>query len=56
MRSAGRTRATRALSLVLAGLGVALIVETALIGGGIGYLLGALLALAGVLRLYLSLR
>lgn len=56
MRTAARTRATMVLSLALAGLGVAVIVETALLGGGVGYLLGALLALAGVLRLYLSLR
>jgi hypothetical protein len=54
--AAVRTRATRILSFALVGIGVALIVETALLGGGIGYLLGALLALAGVLRLYLSRR
>jgi hypothetical protein len=52
----GRTRATRVLSLALVGLGVAMIVETAVLGGGVGYLLGALLALAGGLRLYLSRR
>ena len=51
-----RTRATIVLSAVLVVLGVVLVVETALVGGGLGYLLGALFVLAGVLRLYLSLR
>lgn len=56
MSASARTRATRFLSVALTGLGIALIVETAVIGGGIGYLLGVLLALAGALRLYLSRR
>jgi hypothetical protein len=51
-----RTRVTVALSVVLIALGVALLVETAVLGGGIGYLFGAMFALAGVLRLYLSAR
>ena len=47
---------TIAISAVLVLLGVAILVETALVGGGIGYLLGALFASAGALRLYLSTR
>jgi hypothetical protein len=39
-------------ALVLAGIG--LLVETARLGGGIGYFFGALLVLAGAGRLYLS--
>jgi hypothetical protein len=33
------------------GLGVAILVRTALLGGGIGLLLGAIVLVAGVLRL-----
>jgi hypothetical protein len=51
-----RARATVAFSSVLFVLGVALIVETAILGGGLGFLLGALFVLAGGLRLYLSSR
>jgi hypothetical protein len=54
--SATRSRATIVFSALLLVLGVVLIVETALLGGGIGLLLGALFALGGGLRLYLSLR
>ena len=49
-------RATVALSALLALLGLALVVETAVLGGGIGYVLGGVLLLAGLGRLYLSLR
>jgi hypothetical protein len=49
-----RARTTVFLSVVLALLGLALIVETAVLGGGLGFLLGALFVLAGGLRLYLS--
>lgn len=49
-----RLRATILLSALLVGLGVALLVRTALAGGGIGYLLGVLFVLAGALRLYLA--
>ena len=49
-------RVTVGLSILLVILGIALIVETAVVGGGVGYLLGVLLALAGGLRLYLSMR
>lgn len=48
-----RAGATAALSAVLVVLGLVLIVETAVVGGGIGFLLGALFVLAGGLRLYL---
>jgi hypothetical protein len=49
-------RVTVVLSILLLILGIALIVETAIVGGGVGYLLGMLLALAAGLRLYLSSR
>jgi hypothetical protein len=47
---------TTYFSVVLIVLGVAIIVRTILagIGGGLGLLLGALLILAGSLRLYLQ--
>ena len=47
---------TRALSLLLVGLGLAVLVRTAAegVGGGLGLVLGALLVLAGVLRLSMS--
>ena len=54
MTATGRVRATRIFSGALVLLGVVLIVETAVLGGGIGLLLGALFLLAGGLRLYLS--
>ena len=43
------------LSGVLVLIGLVLLVETALLGGGIGFLLGALFVLAGGARLYLAL-
>lgn len=46
--------ATLILSGVLVALGVALIVETVVVGGRLGYLLGALFLLAGSLRIYLT--
>jgi hypothetical protein len=45
--------ATAALALVFVGIGIALIVETAIVGGAIGYLFGVLFVAAGVARLYL---
>jgi len=42
-----------AFGLLAAGIGVALIVETAVRGGGVGYLLGLLFVGAGVGRIYL---
>lgn len=56
VRARTRARATVVLSSVLVVLGVALIVETAVLGGGLGLLLGVLFVLAGGLRLYLSSR
>ena len=43
-------------ALVFAGIGVALIAETAVVGGTTGYVLGALFLGAGAGRLYLLLR
>ena len=43
--------ATVVFSLLLIGLGLAIVVRTAVLGGGIGLLLGAIVLLAGVLRL-----
>jgi len=43
------------LSGLLAVLGIAILVETALAGGGqIGYLLGSLMIVAGIFRLVLA--
>jgi len=39
--------------VITAGLGVALIVETAVKGGGVGYLLGLLFVAVGIGRIYL---
>jgi drug/metabolite transporter (DMT)-like permease len=49
-------RATIFFSTLLVLLGVVLVVETALAGGGVGYLLGVTLALVGALRVYLTRR
>lgn len=51
-----RRRATLLLSAVLVVLGIVLIAETAIVGGRIGYLFGALFVLAGGLRIYLTSR
>ena len=53
-----RRRATGLISLLLVGLGVAVIARTlhAGIGGGLGLLLGGMLVIAGALRFYLSSR
>jgi hypothetical protein len=56
VKPGARARTTVFLSVVLVLLGLALIVETAALGGGLGFLLGALFVLAGGLRLYLSSR
>jgi hypothetical protein len=47
-----RRRTTTILSGVLVVLGIALLVETAVAGGGVGYVFGGLLVLAGAGRLY----
>jgi hypothetical protein len=46
----------RVLPFVVIGLGIAIVIRTiaAGVGGGLGLVVGALLILAGVLRLYLS--
>jgi uncharacterized membrane protein HdeD (DUF308 family) len=51
-----RRRTTLVLSGLLAALGLVLLVETAFAGGGIGYLFGALMVVAGVGRMYVSSR
>jgi hypothetical protein len=53
-----RRRATALTSILVAALGVAVIVRTvhAGVGGGLGLMLGGLLVLGGVLRLYLAAR
>ena len=44
---------TAILALVFIGIGIALVAETAVAGGGIGFLFGALFLAAGTARLYL---
>jgi hypothetical protein len=46
----------RALAVLLIALGIGVLVRTVVegVGGGLGLFLGALLVLAGALRLYLS--
>ncbi len=44
------------LSLLFVGIGIGLIVQTARLGGGVGYLLGVLFVTLGVGRLYLQRR
>jgi hypothetical protein len=54
MRGGVRARATVLISALLVALGVVLVVETALVGGGIGFLVGILFLGAGVLRIVLT--
>lgn len=49
-------RATVVLSLLLIGLGLALVVRTAMLGGGIGILYGVIILVAGAIRLYYARR
>lgn len=53
-------RLARPTTLVLSGLavllGIVLIIETAIVGGSVGFLLGVLFLLAGGLRIALVLR
>ncbi len=49
----GHRAATTALAVVFVGIGVALLVKTAVVGGGIGYVFGLLFVAAGAGRLYL---
>ena len=46
--------ATFVFSVLLVALGLAIVVRTAMLGGGVGFGLGAIVLLAGVVRLYLS--
>jgi hypothetical protein len=57
-RDGSRRRLTAALALALVAVGLAVVVRTAAagVGGGLGFLLGGLMILAGALRLYLVLR
>ena len=48
-----RRTATAVFGLVAIGLGVAILVETALLGGGLGYVVGLLFVALGAGRLYL---
>ena len=48
--------ATVALSALMAALGVVLIVQTVLLDGSLGFLIGVLFLAAGSLRLFLVLR
>lgn len=48
-----RSRPATALSLLLVAIGVVLLVQTAIVDGSLGYLLGALFVLVGALRLRL---
>ncbi len=42
------------LSCLFVGVGIGLIVQTARVGGGVGYVIGALFVALGVGRLYLQ--
>ena len=55
MRSTYRG-ATAIFGLVAIGVGIAILVETALVGGNVGYLIGLLFIGLGAGRLYLLLR
>jgi hypothetical protein len=56
MKGGLRAGATAFTSALLTLIGLILIVEAALAGGRLGFLLGVLFLLAGALRLYLSRR
>jgi hypothetical protein len=47
---------TAGLSAVLALVGIVLLIETAVVGGGAGYVLGLAFLAAGALRLYVTFR
>jgi hypothetical protein len=53
MTGRARSVSTIAFSALLVVLGLVILVETAVVGGGLGYLLGGLLAAAGALRILL---
>jgi 4-hydroxybenzoate polyprenyltransferase len=47
-------QAVLALSLLFVGLGIALLVQTARSGGGVGYIVGVLFIALGIGRMYLQ--
>jgi hypothetical protein len=49
-----RAASTLVFAVVFVGIGVALIVETAIVGGGIGYVIGLLFVAAGAGRFYVT--
>jgi hypothetical protein len=51
-----RAASTLVFAVVFVGIGVALIVETAILGGGIGYVIGLLFVAAGAGRFYVTWR
>ena len=51
-----RAASTLVFALVSVGIGVALIVETAILGGGVGYVIGLLFLAAGAGRFYVTWR
>ena len=52
--SSWRAGSALVFAVLFVGIGIALIVETAIVGGGIGYLLGVLFAAAGAGRFYVT--
>jgi hypothetical protein len=52
MRDAYRSL-TALIGVISIGLGIAILVETAILGGGVGYLIGVLFVALGIGRLYL---
>jgi hypothetical protein len=52
MRDAYRSL-TALIGVITIGLGIAILVETAILGGGVGYLIGVLFVALGIGRLYL---
>jgi hypothetical protein len=48
--------ATLVLSAIVAVLGLLILVQTARLGGGVGYVVGGLFLVAGIGRLYVSVR
>jgi hypothetical protein len=51
-----RAASTLVFAVVFVGIGVALIVETAILGGGVGYVIGLLFVAAGAGRFYVTWR
>jgi hypothetical protein len=51
-----RDASTLTFAVVFLGIGIALIVETAVVGGGIGYVIGLLFVAAGAGRFYVTWR